>query len=426
MTKNTDTTDTDTAYALTVLLAAVAGWRYQSVVIGALVAICLSGAIYGHSKGFWRELWQWILPYLKELRTAVFGLFVRDDEQVEIDAPYQFSPGQEISSGQFIVTDLEETGSFGVYAITRAGKTSFLHSLIYQLITSNSPDELELVIADLKNGLDFSIFRWLRFLKVPIATNTDDAGKLVIYLLQELDRRAQLFKATPERKLCNNLNDYHRLGVALGLPRLPRIVAIFDEFQNLTFDNEAALNGLVKLAKMGQAFGISIVCSTQLPNVEALPTKLKSQFSSYFCGYLSNPSHYYKIAEIEKELWEPFHGDGKVPGRFIASIAGERMIIQSIHIKNADLEKAAEYYSVADEPPMPEVEQEKQETGYTWDGKSNDEKRAMLIRWLSELGHEPTVDEAMQTFGFSRATFYNWNIPQMWDIEISTRVEKGN
>ena len=419
MTKNTDTTNYDTAYALAVLLAAVFGYQNRSIALGILVGVCAAVAIYGHSSGLWGQLWQWLRPYLVELAAAFPKLFVKPEIATsEIDVPYQFSPGQEIESGQFIVTDLEEMGSFGVYAITRAGKTSFLHSLIYQLIAKNSPHELELVIADLKNGLDFSIFRWLRFLKVPIATNTDDAGNLIIYLLQELDRRSQLFKATPERKLCNNLNDYHRLGASLGLPRLPRIVAIFDEFQNLTLENEAALNGLVKLAKMGQAFGISVVCSTQLPNVEALPTKLKSQFASYFCGYLSNPSHYYKIAEIEKDLWEPFHNDGKVPGRFIASIAGERMIIQAIHISNGDLEKAAEYYAMENEPVMPQLEAPKPDT-YDWSG-SEDKKRAMFLQWLESLNHEPTADEAVATFGFSQATFYNW----MEKVgKSSTRVE---
>lgn len=407
MTKNTDTTNYDTAYALAVLLAAVVGYQNRSIVLGILVAICAAAAIYGHSSGLWGQLWQWLRPYLVELAAAFPKLFVKPEIAIsEMEIPYQFSPGQEIESGQFIVTDLEEVGSFGVYAITRAGKTSFLHSVIYQLITSNSPHELELVIADLKSGLDFSIFRWLRFLRVPIATNTNDAGNLIIYLLQELDRRSQLFKATPERKLCNNLNDYHRLGASLGLPRLPRLVAIFDEFQNLTLENEAALNGLVKIAKEGQAFGISVVCSTQLPNVEALPTKLKSQFVSYFCGYLSNPSHYYKIAEIEKDLWEPFHNDGKVPGRFIASIAGERMIIQAIHISNGDLEKAAEYYAMENEPVMPRLEAPKPDA-YDWSG-SEDKKRAMFLQWLESLGHEPTADEAVATFGFSQATFYNW------------------
>ena len=245
MTKQTDTTDTDTAYALTVLLAAVAGWRYESVAIGALVVITLSGAIYGHSKGFW----QWMLPYLKELQTAVFGLFVRD-EPVEIDAPYQFSPGQEIGNGQFIVTDLPEVGSFGVYAITRAGKSTFVKSFLYQLITKNSPSKLQLVISDLKDGLDFAKFRYLKHLALPVAETTAESERQINWLLKEKQRRSELFKAAPRFDVPSNLNEYHEVNIGLGLPRLPLILAIFDEFQNVTMENEAALNGLVKIKKL--------------------------------------------------------------------------------------------------------------------------------------------------------------------------------
>ena len=422
MTKQTDTTNTDTAYALTVLLAAVTGWRYQSVVLGALVAICLSIAIYGYSRGFWRELWQWLAPYLLELRTAVFGLFVRD-EPVEIDAPYQFSPGQEIGSGQFVVTDLPEVGSFGVYAITRAGKSTFVKSFLYQLVTRNSPKELQLVISDLKDGLDFAKFRYLKHLALPVAETTAESERQIMWLLKEKQRRSELFKAAPRFDVPSNLNEYHEVNTGLGLPRLPLILAVFDEFQNVTMENEAALNGLVKIAKEGQAFGIYVVCSTQLPMVEALPTKLKSQFPTWFCGYLANPSDYYKVVQIPPEIWKPFHEAGKIKGRFIANLAGEMMVIQSIYIQAGELKRALKMYSNDEEPEWPNDIEPVKNDGYVWDGKNNDEKKAMLVQWLMTLNDAPTAEQAIETFGFSRATFYNWNIPQMWE-EISTRVEK--
>jgi len=199
----------------------------------------------------------------------------------------------------------------------------------------------------------------------------------------------------------------------LGLPRLPRIVGVFDEFQNITLENEDALDGLTKLAKEGQAFGITVHPCTQLPNVEALPTKLKSQFYSWFCGYLSNPSHYYKIAEIAKEIWEPFHLSGKTVGRFIANISGETMVIQSIYIPNKQLETAVAHYSNEVEPAWPKIEPAEQNL-YQWHGTSKEQKRAAIVKWLTELDEEPTADQAVETFGFSTATFYNWNIIDMW------------
>lgn len=422
MTKNTDTANRDTAYAVAILLSAIFGWQNQSLVLGVFAAAVASGAIYGHVNGYWLQVWQWIRPYLLNLVTAVSSLFIKSDEVHKVDEPYEFSPGKQIETGQFVVTDMQEAGSFGVYAITRTGKSAFLKSVIYQLVTRNSPSELQLVISDLKDGLDFRNFRFLKHLALPVAETTVESERQIRWLLKEKERRSELFKAAPRFEPCSNLNEYHELNLSLGLPRLPIIVAIFDEFQNVTLENEMALNGLVKLAKEGQGFGIYVVCSTQLPMVEALPTKLKSQFTSWFCGYLANPSDYYKIVQIPPETWKPFHEAGKIKGRFIANLAGEMMVIQSIFIQAAELKRALKLLSNDVEPEWPEMEAEPPEAGYVWDGKSNDEKRAMLIRWLLELGHEPSLDEAMATFGFSRATFYNWNIPQMWE-QISTRVE---
>lgn len=394
------------------LLGIATGWRYQSITVGVMTTICAAIGLYGHRNGYWAQAWQWLKPHLLEAYVGLLDMFWREDDVAEIATPYQWCAGKEVDTGKFIVTDLEETGSFGTYAITRAGKTSFIHSFLYQLFTTCSPNDVQFVIADLKNGLDFRIFRRLRHLALPVAETTAEAEKQIAWLLQEKDRRSMLFKAIPETKLCNNLNQYHALGSSLGLPRLPRIVAVFDEFQNITLENEAALDGLTKLAKEGQAFGITVHPCTQLPNVEALPTKLKSQFYSWFCGYLANPSHYYKIAEIQKEVWEPFHTNGKTVGRFIANISGETVVIQSIYIPNKQLETAVAQLSNEVEPSWPEIK-ESERASYEWRG-SDVNKRAMLMKWLANLDHEPTADEAAEVFGFSQATFYNWNIVDMY------------
>lgn len=402
----------ESIYTYAPLVGIAAGWRYQSVAVGIAAMIATAVSIYMYRGGYWAQLWEVTRPMLISTYKAIISYLTKKEQVEEIKTPYEWSPGKEVDTGKFIVTDLEETGSFGTYAITRAGKTSFIHSFLYQLFTTCGPEEIKFVIADLKNGLDFRFLRRLKHLILPIAETTKEAEKQIIWLLQEKDRRANLFKAIPETKICNNLNDYHRLGASLGLPRLPRIVAVFDEFQNITLENEDALDGLTKLAKEGQAFGITVHPCTQLPNVEALPTKLKSQFFSWFCGYLSNASHYYKIAEIAKEVWEPFHLNGKTVGRFIANISGEIMVIQSIYIPNKQLETAAAYWSNDVEPEWPKIVIP-EKVDFEWRG-SNVEKKAKLIKWLANLDHEPTAEEAADSFGFSLATYDNWGIADMW------------
>jgi hypothetical protein len=414
MTTNQQHTDQphESIYTYALLFGIFTGWKYQSIPVGVMATITAVIAIYMYRGGYWLQLCEWIKPHVITTYKAIIAYLTKTEQTEEIKSPYEWSPGKEVDTGKFIVTDLEETGSFGTYAITRAGKTSFIHSFLYQLFTTCGPEEIQFVIADLKNGLDFRIFRRLKHLALPVAETTKEAEKQMAWLIQEKERRSKLFKAIPEDKLCNNLTLYHKLGEPLGLPRLPRIVAIFDEFQNITLENESALNDLTILAKEGQAFGITVHPCTQLPNVEALPTKLKSQFFTWFCGYLSNASHYYKIAEIAKEIWEPFHLNGKIVGRFIANISGELMIIQSIYIPNKQLETAVAYYSNEVEPEWPKIVIP-EKIDFEWRG-SNAEKKAKLIKWLAGLDHEPTAEESAETFGFSLATYDNWGIADMW------------
>ena len=413
MTTNTDTQQPhESIYTYAPLIGVMAGWRYQSVAVGIAATVASAVGIYMYRESYWVMLGQWLKPHIISTYKAILLYLTRSEPTEEIKAPYEWSPGKEVDTGKFIVTDLEEMSSFGVYAMTGSGKTSFIHSFLYQLFTTTSPRDIQFVIADLKDGLDFRIFRRLKHLALPVAETTKEAEKQIIWLLQEKDQRSRQFKAIPENKLCNNLNKYHELGASLNLPRLPRIVAILDEFQNVTLENEDAVEGLTKLAKEGRAFGITVHPCTQLPNVEALPTKLKSQFTSWFCGYLTNPSHYYKIAEIAKEIWEPFHLNGKTVGRFIANISGETMVIQSIYIPNKQLETAVAHYSNEVEPAWPKIDiPEKHD--FEWRG-SNTEKKAKLIKWLANLDHEPTAEEAAETFGFSLATYDNWGIADMW------------
>lgn len=399
------------------LLAGIAGfWRFDSIGIGVLFAAVCAGVIYAAQNDYFSQAWQQMEPQLKTLYRWLLSFFEKETEP-EKTAPYVICPGQDIETRQYIVTDLQELGSFMVIGMTGSGKTSLIHSILHQLLCNSNPVDLRLIIADLKEGLDFRPYKKLPHLLLPIAIEATGAKRQIDYLIEEMENRAKLFKAIPEDRFCNSLDDYHRLGADFGLPRLPRIVMIVDEFQTLTneTDSPEALNGMVKLAKKGRAFGISLIPCTQLGNVGAIPTALKSQMGSLFCGYLTNPSHYYKIMEIAKEYWEPFHASGKVMGRFIANIAGEISIIQSIYFGKRELEDVARKWSESrTEPEWPKIERKMTNSNpVLWAG-SDDEKRAMLMSWFAGFSEMPTLAEFQERFGASQGTYYNW-VPRTWD-----------
>lgn len=411
----------ESIYTYAPLVGIAAGWRYQSVAVGIAAMIATAVSIYMYRGGYWAQLWEVTRPLLINTYKAIIAYIrskpVEEKSGLEL---YDFCVGKNIETKEYLIPNLQELGSFGVFAITGGGKTSFIHSFIYQLIEVATPKDLLFFISDLKEGLDFRIFKRLPHLLFPVASNTAETEQGILGLLEEMSRRAELFKAIPEDRLCNNLDDYHRLGAGLGLPRLPRIVAIIDEFQNVTNESETALNGLIKLAKEGRAFGISLVCATQLPNVDALPTALKSQFSSVFCGYLKNPSHYYKIVEVAKDYWQPFHDAGKITGRFMADIGGEIVTIQSIWIPKKELEHLArEWSKESSEPVWPEKYTPSITPIHVWSG-SSEQKRSMLIEWFSGFENQPTFEEFQNKFNASQATYYEW-VPRLWNEVKNSR-----
>ncbi len=419
MTTNTDTQQPhESIYTLAALAGFFIGYKYQSIPVGIMAAITGAVGIYMYREGYWIQLGQWLKPHIISTYKAILS-YVRQkpvEEQNQGLDLYEVCVGKNVDTRQYLIPSLQELGSFGVFAITGGGKTSFIHSFIHQLILAATPKDLLFFISDLKEGLDFRIYKRLPHLLFPVATNTAETEQGILGLLEEMTRRAELFKAIPEDRLCNNLDDYHRLGAGLGLPRLPRIVAIIDEFQNVTNESETALNGLIKLAKEGRAFGISLVCATQLPNVDALPTALKSQFSSVFCGYLKNPSHYYKIVEVSKDYWQPFHEGGKITGRFMADIGGEIVTIQSIWIPKKELEHLArEWSKESAEPVWPEKYVPSITPIHVWSG-SDEEKRAMLLQWFAGFDRQPTFEEFQEKFNASRRTYFNW-VPDLWSVK---------
>lgn len=418
---NTQVKQSSTAYGWLALLAIAVFVKTESIMTAVVSGAIGIAVLYGQSQGVWQYVGDWLRPSLVQAWQQLSAWYNAEPQENEIQLQYELCIGRMIDTRQYVYATLQELGSFLIFAITGGGKTSFLHSIIHQLIKTQAPGDLKLVIADLKEGLDFRIYRRLPHLALPVATSVDGAARQIDWLIDEMSRRAELYKVIPVDRLCNNLATFHRLGAEYGLERLPWIVAIIDEFQNVTQQNSTALEGLIKLAKEGRAFGISLIASTQLPKADDVPTRFKSQFPSYFCGYLSNPSHYYKIVEVEEVIWRPFHEGGKTIGRFIANVAGEKFVVSSPYIPERQLEKLAREWSEnraePDWPELPETAISAQPRDWA-SLSSRDNKRAALMEWFIGKQEMPTADDFEATFSGSVATYYNW-VPKLWDEHYS-------
>lgn len=143
---------------------------------------------------------------------------------------------------------------------TGSGKTILLHDIIINGAQLYSPNELQFILMDYKEGTEFKIYDGLPHMKVlSIASNPEFGMSVFEYLIDEIENRGKLFK----KHTVSNINDYKR---ATG-QTLPRILIIIDEFQ-VILNSEGRIGAKVKtmmedISRRGRSFGVNMILSTQ-------------------------------------------------------------------------------------------------------------------------------------------------------------------
>lgn len=144
---------------------------------------------------------------------------------------------------------------------TGSGKTTFLNELILSSTNRYSPRDLQLVLLDFKEAVEFTAYtkpNVLPHVKL-VATDADEYYGLDV--LKQINKlitdRGKLFKENS----CKDIYDYNKL----DKENIPRILLIIDEFQVLLqskYQTEIK-NNLINIAKKGRSFGIHMILSTQ-------------------------------------------------------------------------------------------------------------------------------------------------------------------
>jgi len=145
---------------------------------------------------------------------------------------------------------------------TGSGKSNLLHVIIHSLCEKYPPGEVDLYLLDYKESTEFTVYAnpSLPHARL-VATESDpEYGVTVLrHLVDELEKRARIFKATGMRDFA----EYRKASIE----QLPRVFLVIDEFQVLFSEGrqvaEASEQLLSQLLKQGRSFGIHILLATQ-------------------------------------------------------------------------------------------------------------------------------------------------------------------
>ena len=170
------------------------------------------------------------------------------------------------STDEKLVTDLASLPHLLVGGATGQGKSNLLNSIICGLTRLLPPDELRLVLVDMK-VVEFVQYMTLPHLAFPVITDTNKCLYVLNWLAAEMERRLKLFT----RAACRNIQAYRESGNTI-----PYIVVIIDEFADLMASHRKDFEPVVaRLTAKARAAGIHLILATQNADHDVLSGTLR-------------------------------------------------------------------------------------------------------------------------------------------------------
>ncbi len=168
------------------------------------------------------------------------------------------------------------------------GKSSALHCLTLQMMANYAPSEVRIAIGDFKDGCEFNTYVRSGVLSVDAVVNSQDPDTMSSFLgfyVAEMHRRQVLFNTTAERcgRIIRKYETYREACSDHGLPHVPRICLIIDEFQSLFESPVAGTSALLsELVRKGRTFGIHIIMASQRAVSDNPRNGFSSELKNYF------------------------------------------------------------------------------------------------------------------------------------------------
>lgn len=173
-------------------------------------------------------------------------------------------------NGQPMELDIKESaeGGMGPHGLcigaTGSGKSEFLRTLVLALITSHSPEALNLVLVDFKGGATFLGLDGAPHIAA-IITNLEDELTMVDRmrdaLAGEMNRRQELLRAAGNFP---NVTEYERARAnGAELDPLPALFIVVDEFSELLSQKPDFAELFVMIGRLGRSLHIHLLLASQ-------------------------------------------------------------------------------------------------------------------------------------------------------------------
>ncbi|MEP7361155.1 MAG: DNA translocase FtsK, partial [Chloroflexota bacterium] len=193
-----------------------------------------------------------------------------------------FALGRDVS-GKAYAVDLARMPHLLIAGATGSGKSVCVNALIGSLLMRASPDDVRLILVDLKR-VELAAYRDIPHLETPVIVESHEARAVLTNLVLEMEHRYELLADAMER----NLASFNASPKRIGKP-MPYMVVVIDELADLILrEGRKVEEPIVKIAQKARAVGIHLVLATQRPSVNVVTGLIKANVPSRIAFAMSS------------------------------------------------------------------------------------------------------------------------------------------
>jgi DNA segregation ATPase FtsK/SpoIIIE-like protein len=197
-------------------------------------------------------------------------------EEVDMRAASKltFALGRDVA-GHARAADLAKMPHLLIAGATGSGKSVMVNALITSLLCNSTPDEVRMVLMDLKR-VELSAYNGLPHLMIPVITEPERAKAALKWAVAEMETRYRRFAGANAR----NITGFNETR-ADPADKMNYLVIIIDELADLMMrEGKNVEDPIVRLAQKARATGIHMVLATQRPSVNVVTGLIKANFPS--------------------------------------------------------------------------------------------------------------------------------------------------
>ena len=177
------------------------------------------------------------------------------------------------AEGETVVADIANMPHALIAGNTRSGKSVSVSAMLLSLIWRSSPEQIKLILMDPKR-VEFTVYKDLPHLAMPIVEDTKTAIDALNWVVEEMNRRYQLFEDNRVR----NLSEYAKKTESVAdAEKLPNIIIMIDELAEYMMTDAASIEPLIcTVTAKGRAVGVHLIAATQRPSKDVVTGIIKS------------------------------------------------------------------------------------------------------------------------------------------------------